>query len=243
MSDGADLARLREYDAQLEGLQSGQCSLQQGEQLLKDFDKLLAQAPLSVGASELNALRERLETHRVALQQLRSRTDRAELLGDGAKKRQVLKAKTQAEAEHSEVLELKSARDEMRNQLERMHYVNENLQDSSRTIGKTQDALQEYDSKLASAAKALGQLKRKTEEDSRYIWWSFYFFMAVVAYIVLRRLKVFKMIYYGISFGLWSTNNVLDVLQSTREALFGAVSVESDVAVVDAAMSLATADR
>ncbi|CAL1130864.1 unnamed protein product [Cladocopium goreaui] len=183
MSDGADLARLREYDAQLEGLQSGQCSLQQGEQLLKDFDKLLAQAPLSVGASELNALRERLETHRVALQQLRSRTDRAELLGDGAKKRQVLKAKTQAEAEHSEVLELKSARDEMRNQLERMHYVNENLQDSSRTIGKTQDALQEYDSKLASAAKALGQLKRKTEEDSRYIWWSFYFFMAVVAYI------------------------------------------------------------
>jgi hypothetical protein len=47
----------------------------------------------------------------------------------------------------------------------------------------------------------------------------------------------------GISFGLWSTNNVLDVLQSTREALFGAVSVESDVAVVDAAMSLATADR
>ena len=44
-------------------------------------------APLSVGASELNALRERLETHRVALQQLRSRTDRVELLGDGAKKR------------------------------------------------------------------------------------------------------------------------------------------------------------
>ena len=44
-------------------------------------------APSSVGASELNALRERLETHRVALQQLRSRTDRAELLGDGAKKR------------------------------------------------------------------------------------------------------------------------------------------------------------
>ena len=30
-----------------------------------------------------------------------------------------LKAKTQADAEHSEVLELKSARDEMRNQLER----------------------------------------------------------------------------------------------------------------------------
>ena len=42
----------------------------------------------------------------------------------------------------------------------------------------------------------------KTEEDSRYIWWSFYFFMAVVAYIVLRRLKVFKMIYYGSLVGM-----------------------------------------
>ena len=44
----------------------------------------------------------------------------------------------------------------------------------------------------------------------------------------------------GVSFGVWSTGSVLDVLQSTREALFGAV--ESDVAV-DAAMVLATADR
>ena len=38
--------------------------------------------------------------------------------------------------------------------------MNENLQDSSKTIGKTKDAMQEYDSKLASASKALGQLKR-----------------------------------------------------------------------------------
>ncbi|CAK9075060.1 unnamed protein product [Durusdinium trenchii] len=129
--------------------------------------------------------------------------------------------KTQEEAEHNEVLELKNARDQMRNQLDRMHYVNENLQDSSRTIGKTKDAMQEYDSKLASAAKALGQLKRKTEEDSRYIWWSFYFFIGVVAYIVLRRLKVFKMIYYGISFGMWSTGSVLEAVQSTSNALFG----------------------
>lgn len=26
-------------------------------------------------------------------------------------------------------------------------------------------------------------MRGKTEEDSRYIWWSFYFFIGVVAYI------------------------------------------------------------
>mmetsp|Transcript_62633 Transcript_62633/g.149437 ORF Transcript_62633/g.149437 Transcript_62633/m.149437 type:complete len:180 (-) Transcript_62633:17-556(-) len=156
-------------------------------------------------------------------------SDAREQLFDGGKPGQRsrdVKASSQAEAERSEVRELQGARDQMREQLDRMHYVNENLQDSSRTIGKTKGALEEYDGKLANAAKALGQLKRRTEEDSRYIWWSFYFFTSVVAYIVLRRLKVLKMIYYGVSLGAWSGQSVVDIVQSIYAQIKGENVVE-----------------
>ncbi|CAE7223430.1 unnamed protein product, partial [Symbiodinium sp. CCMP2456] len=122
---------------------------------------------------------------------------------DGLRKRKDAKVASAEDAERSEVLALQAARDKMQEELHRMQYVGESLEGSSSTIGRTQTAMQEYDSKLASAAKALGQLKRRMEEDSRYIWWSFYFFLAVVAYIVLRRLKVFKMMHYGASWTAW----------------------------------------
>eukprot|EP00439_Symbiodinium_sp_Y106_P050373 s2483_g6.t1 len=131
------------------------------------------------------------------------------------------------DAERSEVLALQAARDKMQEELHRMQY--ESLEGSSSTIGKTQTAMQEYDSKLASAAKALGQLKRRMEEDSRYIWWSFYFFLAVVAYIVLRRLKVFKMMYYGASWTAWSGNTVLGTVQSIYLQLLGQPEVLQEI--------------
>merc|ERR1712224_40352 len=40
----------------------------------------------------------------------------------------------------------------------------------------------------ASAKQVLGQLKRRTEEDSKYIWWSFGFFISCVVYIILKRI-------------------------------------------------------
>eukprot|EP00434_Breviolum_minutum_P043443 symbB.v1.2.038730.t1/scaffold6148.1/size20549/1 len=137
------IAKLHQYDELLQGLTSGQCSLETAEVGLKDFEDVLAQVRAAAPETEWQHWQQQLDLHRRAVQNCRGTGQREELLGEGARKRKALKAKTQAEAEHSEVLELKSARDEMRSQLERMHYVNENLQDSSRTIGKTKDALQD----------------------------------------------------------------------------------------------------
>merc|ERR1712032_778336 len=68
-------------------------------------------------------------------------------------------------------------------------------------------------SRLDHAAKLLGNLKRKTEEDTKYIKWSFMFFLSVVAYIVLKRLKVFRLMYLGASWTMWSGASAASFLQ------------------------------
>ena len=41
--------------------------------------------------------------------------------------------------------------------------------------------------------------------------------------------QIITLDFWGLSFGLWSTNNVLDAVQSVQNALFGAPMSESDV--------------
>merc|ERR1712228_207179 len=89
-----------------------------------------------------------------------------------------------------------------------MGHTLEQLDSSGKLIGATQDQYRIYEEKLDSASKVLGHLKRKTEEDSKYIWYSFISFLFVVAWIVLRRLKVFRMLYWGGSWAMWSGTSV-----------------------------------
>merc|ERR1712232_1160137 len=99
------------------------------------------------------------------------------------------------ENNRAEVQKLTQTRDRMRNVVGQMETGMEHLEVSSKSIGSTQDQYRIYDEKLASASAVLGHLKKKTEQDSKYIWWSFLFFISVVVYIVLKRLKVFKLMF------------------------------------------------
>ncbi|CAE8622272.1 unnamed protein product, partial [Polarella glacialis] len=221
--------QLRAEDELLERFQRGgsSSSISEVEASLLRFEEVLDALGKQAGTSEkCQSFRRRLAEHRTVLQARQESDARERLLptadANGGERRRIApKASSQDEAERSEVFALAGARDKMRDELQRMQYVAENLEGSSKTIGATKEQYQTYDSKLADAAKALGDLKRKTEEDSRYIWWSFGFFLAVVAYIVLRRLKVFAMIYYGASFTAWSGSTVAGVAQGGLSTIAG----------------------
>lgn len=108
-----------------------------------------------------------------------------------------------------ELQELQRGHETMHRTLHQMQHITGALDDTSKGIRKTKDQYETYSEKLRSASQVLGHLKRKTEEDSRLIWWSFFYFIAVVSYIVLRRLKVFKMIFVGVSWTWWSGSTVV----------------------------------
>lgn len=149
---------------------------------------------------------DRLKRHRTMLQSRAEAGARDQLFerrGDRETSSQQ-RPESQEENDRSEVAALAQARDEMRSQLTRMEGVGGTLDNTSRTIGKTQTQYETYSARLASASKVLGDLKRKTEEDAKYIWWSFYFFIAVVVYIFLKRLKVFKILYWSATWTWWS---------------------------------------
>merc|ERR1712048_1137876 len=106
-----------------------------------------------------------------------------------------------------EVAESSRTRDQMAYVVNQMETTLGHLERDSKRLREGQAAVDRYAEKLDSASKVLGHLKKKTEEDSRYILWSFGFFMSVVAYIVLRRLKVFKMLYFGASTTWWASSS------------------------------------
>mmetsp|Transcript_7825 Transcript_7825/g.21097 ORF Transcript_7825/g.21097 Transcript_7825/m.21097 type:complete len:251 (-) Transcript_7825:27-779(-) len=200
--DGDGAKELRRMEAAVEELRKHVASLPMAErggpaQELVDFERRLARRQAAFKVSRAEASREALFAARA------EKPAAARRRGPGS----------QEEAEHAEAKSLSQARDSMRGELERMQQLGQNLDSTSKTISASQDQYQTYDRKLADAAKVLGQLKRKTEEDSKYIWWSFLFFLSVCAYIVLKRLKVFRMIYYGASWTAWSGSTAAGAAQ------------------------------
>ncbi|CEM27206.1 unnamed protein product [Vitrella brassicaformis CCMP3155] len=85
----------------------------------------------------------------------------------------------------------------MQTELQRMHQVTEALDHGSTTIGKTDEAYSAYGQRLQKAGALLSKLKRKTEMDSTFIWYSFLFFVAVCCYIMLKRLRILSLTYWA----------------------------------------------
>ncbi|CAK0886966.1 unnamed protein product [Prorocentrum cordatum] len=165
----------------------------------------------------LEALERRAAAHGACLEAERAEAERARLLdapqADKAARRRPAAA-SEDEAQRAETAELLKARDMMRSGLERMQSVGSSLSDTSSTIRKTQSQYTTYEDRLRSAAAVLGQLKRRTEDDSKYIWRSFLFFVIVVAYIFLKRVKVFKVMYLAGSWTMWSGSTAAGIVHS-----------------------------
>eukprot|EP00921_Rhytidocystis_pertsovi_P012505 GHVQ01020325.1.p1 GENE.GHVQ01020325.1~~GHVQ01020325.1.p1 ORF type:complete len:167 (+),score=34.63 GHVQ01020325.1:945-1445(+) len=75
-------------------------------------------------------------------------------------------------------------------ELERMQATGEELVHSSKDIADNSKLFSEYGEKLAAADSVLTGLKRRCDNDSMMLWYSFLFFVAVCAFIVLKRLSL-----------------------------------------------------
>lgn len=188
------------------------------QEVLSRLEQTVGSLPGGAAAATLREdYARRLAGHKAAFQQAAESGDRERLFEDRAgkpTKHSSAAMKSKDENDQAEVASLLRSRDRMHETFGRMAAAGDGLEKSSSRISDTQDAYNTYSIKLASASKALGHLKKKTEEDSKYIWWSFIFFMITVAYIVLRRLKVFRIIFAGASWTWWSGVLVADVVQS-----------------------------
>ncbi len=112
-----------------------------------------------------------------------------------------------------------NARKEMETELQRMRSTTAVIEESSRTIGSVNEKYTMYGSSLSKATKTLKALKTKMENDDKYIYYSFVFFLCVSGYVLLKRVKViaittwFASKFYGVA--TWIGSSEPEMLQST----------------------------
>lgn len=162
----------------------------------------------------------RLSAHRKVLQARIDESKRAQLWkGRPGAREDKGKPTLEEEGARAEVQALQRGHETMHRTLEQMQHTTRAMDDSSRGIRKVKDQYGTYSDKLRSASQVLGHLKRKTEEDSRYIWWSFCYFVSVVVYIMLKRMKVFKLMYAGAAWTWWSGSTAAGLVQDASTQL------------------------
>jgi len=161
--------------------------LEEAERLLVELRK---EAPSS---SQPDVTLNRLQKYEVTLRERR----RVKTVSTDEKRRKELMSSDDKKIDPDK--EKTMAMDEIeRNMQFRSEQMAENLQGLERkqeTLREVKGAYQTYSDVFKSASKVLGHLKKSAEQDARYIWYSFYFFLGVCAFIVLKRLKILKMIY------------------------------------------------
>lgn len=161
----------------------------------------------------------RCKVHDRRFEVLKEEASKQKLLGSpGAEAgaqglRQRKQLSSQEENEREQFRAMQQNRDALRHSYSMMSNVSDSLNSQSQSISSMKDKYGFFGEKLDAASKLLGDLKRRSEEDTRYIWWSFIFFLSVVAWIVLRRLKVFKMIYLAGSWTWWSGSSIASLMQ------------------------------
>lgn len=76
----------------------------------------------------------------------------------------------------------------MIDEVNRMRNVKYELIKSSDKLKKQDETFNSFETKIKSSAQLVFSLKRKAESDTKYVWISFFFFLTVCVYIILRRL-------------------------------------------------------
>ncbi|CRG97558.1 protein transport protein SEC20, putative [Plasmodium gallinaceum] len=97
-------------------------------------------------------------------------------------------------------INLKDTRKMMIDEVNRMKNVKSELLDSSQKLKKQDEIFNSFEMKLKSSAQLIFSLKKKAENDTRYVWYSFFFFLSVCIYIILRRLGFIRAIIAIIKF-------------------------------------------
>lgn len=85
-------------------------------------------------------------------------------------------------------LNLEDTKKMMLDEVNRMRNVKSELIKSSDKLKKQDETFNSFETKIKSSAQLVLSLKKKAESDTKYVWFSFFFFLTVCVYIILRRL-------------------------------------------------------
>ncbi|VWU50090.1 protein transport protein SEC20, putative [Hepatocystis sp. ex Piliocolobus tephrosceles] len=91
-------------------------------------------------------------------------------------------------------LHLKDTKNMMINEINRMKNAKSQLLESSHILKKQDKIFTMFESRLKSSAQLILSIRKKAEKDSKYVWYSFFFFVSVCCYIILRRLGFIRAI-------------------------------------------------
>lgn len=91
---------------------------------------------------------------------------------------------------------LKNLEIRMAQEVDKMEASHAALKESSSHLDSITKLYEEFDLRLSSAKVLLNDLKRRSEQDSKYVFWSFVMFCIVCIYIIGKRTRL----YFGIFF-------------------------------------------
>ncbi|KYN94609.1 protein transport protein SEC20, putative [Plasmodium reichenowi] len=89
-------------------------------------------------------------------------------------------------------INLKDTKKLMIDEINRMKNVKSELIESSQKLKKQDEIFNIFEMKIRSSAKLIYSLKKKAESDTRYVWYSFFFFVSICVYITMRRLGLLR---------------------------------------------------
>ena len=104
-----------------------------------------------------------------------------------------------AKRARKEALALEQARLTMQQDVMLLENIQDSVRSSSSTLDAVDTAYGKYSATLASAKQALGALQKSANSDGRVLWGGFGLNVAVVLYIVCRRLGVFWVLSWCVS--------------------------------------------
>lgn len=91
-------------------------------------------------------------------------------------------------------MNLEDTKKMMMDEVNRMKNVKSELIESSDKLKKQDATFNSFETKIRSSAQMVVSLKRRAERDTKYVWFSFFFFLTVCVYIILRRLGFIRAI-------------------------------------------------
>lgn len=122
-------------------------------------------------------------------------------------------------------MNLEDTKKMMIEEVNRMKYVKSELLESSDKLKKQDATFNTFEDKIKSSGRLLLSLKKKAETDTKYVWYSFFFFLSVCIYIILRRLGFIRAIVtvarmmFSILFYLFKyTFKLFSIFQNKRQS-------------------------
>ncbi|OII72986.1 uncharacterized protein cubi_02217 [Cryptosporidium ubiquitum] len=86
--------------------------------------------------------------------------------------------------------QLFETKNKMKQEVDRFHKSEQLLSEDGNSLLQANDTYKQYGDKLSSNFQKFLTIKKKSEQETLFLWYSFYFLVIVSLYIILRRIGI-----------------------------------------------------